>query len=95
MDTVVLSQIAYSQPFVQEGQHRCIELFVEFDAVKARRIRAGQRKGFQLLMVIDAEDGEHKIGWRLAGVISEGKSDYDYIVATRADGIQNDGRIIG
>ena len=45
------------------------------------------------VMVIDAEDCGHKIGWRVAGVISEGKPDYDYIVATRADVIQDDGRI--
>ena len=44
------------------------------------------------LMVIDAEDSG-KIVWRVAGVISEGKPDYDYIVATRADVIQDDGRI--
>jgi hypothetical protein len=45
------------------------------------------------VMVIDAEDSGYKIGWRVAGVISEGKPDYDYIVATRADVIQDDGRI--
>jgi hypothetical protein len=45
------------------------------------------------VMVIDAEDDGHKIGWRVAGVISEGKPDYDYIVATRADVIQDDGHI--
>jgi len=44
-------------------------------------------------MMIDAADNGHRIGWRLAGVISEGKPDYDYIVATRADVIQDDGRI--
>ncbi len=47
------------------------------------------------VMVIDAEDSGQEIGWRVAGVISEGKPDYDYIVATRADVIQNDGRITG
>ena len=46
-------------------------------------------------MVIDAEDDELRIGWRLAGVIAEGKPDYDYIIATRADVIQDDGRIRG
>ncbi len=45
------------------------------------------------VMVIDAEDSGHKIGWRVAGVISEGKTDYDYIVAIRADVIQDDGSI--
>ena len=45
------------------------------------------------VMVIDAEDSGHKIGWRVAGVISEGKPDYDYIIAARADVIQDDGRI--
>jgi hypothetical protein len=47
------------------------------------------------VMVIDAEDDGFRIGWRLAGVISEGKPDYDYIVATRADIIQSDGQIRG
>lgn len=47
------------------------------------------------VMVIDAEDDGRRIGWRLAGVVSEGKPDYDYIVATRADIIQNDGKISG
>jgi hypothetical protein len=45
------------------------------------------------VMMIDAEDSGHNMGWRVAGVISEGRSDYDYIVATRADFIQDDGRI--
>lgn len=47
------------------------------------------------VMVIDAEDDGLRIGWRLAGVIAEGKPDYDYIIATRADVIQDDGRIRG
>jgi hypothetical protein len=47
------------------------------------------------VMVIDAESGTHRIAWRLAGVISEGMPDYDYIVATRADFVQDDGRING
>ena len=46
-------------------------------------------------MLIDAQEEGFGIGWRLAGVISEGKPEYDYIVATRADVIQNDGRING
>jgi hypothetical protein len=46
------------------------------------------------VMVIDADDSGHKIGWRVGGVISEGKPDYDYIVAARADVIQDDGHII-
>jgi hypothetical protein len=44
------------------------------------------------VMMIDAEDGGR---WRVAGVISEGKPDYDCIVATRADVIHDDGRITG
>jgi hypothetical protein len=47
------------------------------------------------VMVIDAEQDGVRIGWRLAGVISEGKPEYDYIVATRADVIQDDGQISG
>jgi hypothetical protein len=35
------------------------------------------------------------IKWRVAGVIAEGKPDYDYIVATRADVIHDDGHITG
>ena len=46
------------------------------------------------VMVIDAEDDGCSIGWRVAGVIDEGKPDYDYIVAERADVIQDDGHII-
>jgi hypothetical protein len=47
------------------------------------------------VMLIDASDDGLGIKWRIAGIISEGKPDYDYIVATRADAIHDDGRIIG
>jgi hypothetical protein len=47
------------------------------------------------VMVIVAEDDGRRIGWRLAGVISEGIPSYDYIVATRAEVIQSDGQISG
>jgi hypothetical protein len=46
-------------------------------------------------MLIDAGDDGPGINWRVAGVIAEGKPDYDYIVATRVDVIQGDGRITG
>lgn len=45
------------------------------------------------VMAIDAEEDRIGIGWRVAGVISEGKPEYDYIVAARADAIQDDGQI--
>ena len=47
------------------------------------------------VMLIDASDDGRGIKWRVAGVIAEGKPDYDYIVATRADVIHDDGRITG
>ncbi len=46
-------------------------------------------------MLIDAQEEGFGIGWRWAGVISEGKPEYDYIVVTRADVIQDDGQICG
>jgi hypothetical protein len=45
------------------------------------------------VMLVDAGDDGLGIKWRVAAVIKEGK--YDSIVATRADVIQDDGRIIG
>ena len=45
------------------------------------------------VMLIDAGDDGLGIKWRVAGVIAEGKPDYDYIVASRADVIHDDGRI--
>jgi hypothetical protein len=45
------------------------------------------------VMLVDAGDDGLGIKWRVAAVIKEGN--YDSIVATRADVIQDDGRIIG
>ncbi|MDE1906717.1 MAG: hypothetical protein KGH75_09755 [Rhodospirillales bacterium] len=47
------------------------------------------------VMMIDTDESRKNIKWRVAGIIAEGKSEYDYIVATRADVIQDDGKIAG
>jgi hypothetical protein len=47
------------------------------------------------VMLIDAGDDRPGIKWRVAAVIKEGKPDYNLIVATRADVINDDGRITG
>jgi hypothetical protein len=47
------------------------------------------------VMLVDSDDNKLALRFRVAAVIKEGRPDYNYIVATLADVILDDGRITG